>query len=130
MPMSMVMMVVLVVGAAFRLCIQTALQKHSYQGPDRLPGLARHHGDGVLVEHRQRALANAANDDHTDIQSPKPARKRTGLVLGRGQRFGAHGGFGLWIHFHDGKLTAAAEMPVEASVLNWNSNFHNVVICL
>ena len=83
----------------------------------------------MLDKNVEGAAADTADDDHFNPQLTEPARKRSRLMLRRRQSFSAQGGFGVGVHFNDRKLAAAAEMRIQATVLNRNSNFHNFVIC-
>ena len=137
MPMAMLMTVVmammpvpvlvpmLVMRAAFRLPAQLAIQVGRNQRFDRLVGNPGYDVDAMPGKDGQGALADAANDDQFDAQALQPAGKRTGDMFRRGQRFGAQGGFGGWIHLDHRKVPAAAEMRIQAAVFNRNSNFHS-----
>jgi hypothetical protein len=124
-----VLVVMLVMRAAFRLPGQLAVQVGRNQRFDRLIGNPGHDVDAMPGKDGQGALADAADDDQFDAQALQPAGKRTGNMFGRRQRFGAQGGFGAWIHLDQRKVAAAAEMRIQAPVFNRNSNFHDY-LCL
>jgi len=129
-PVLVTMLVVmLVMRAAFRLPGQLAVQVGRNQCFDRLIGNPGYDLDSMPGKDGQGALADPADDDQFDAQALQPAGKRTGDMFGRGQRFGAQGGFGAWIHLDDRKVAAAAEMRIQAAVLNRYSNFHDY-LCL
>ena len=128
--MSMRMSVVTVVSAAFELRVQPAVQVRPNQIFDDLSRPTGQYANAILAEQGKRALADAADDQCSDAQPVKPPRERPWLVLGCRQRFGAHDCFGVWVHFNDRKLAAAAEMRVKATVLNWNSYLHMFVMYL
>ena len=124
-----VIMIVPVVSAPFRLAGQLAIQVGRDQCFDRLIGKPGHDVDALLGKERQSSLTNAPGDDEFNPLALQPAGKRTGDMFGRGQRFGAQGGFGAWIHLDQRKVAAAAEMRIQAAVFNRNSNFHDY-LCL
>ena len=129
-PVLVAMLVVmLVMRAAFRLPGQLAVQIGRNQRFDRLIGNPSYDVDAMPGKDGQGALADAADDDQLDTQALQPAGKRTGDMFGRGQRFGAQGGFGAWIHLDQRKVAAAAEMRIQAAIFNRNSNFH-YYLCL
>jgi len=130
-PVLVAMLVaMLVMRAAFRLPGQLAVQVGRNQRFDRLIGNPGDDVDAMPGKDGQGALADAANDDQFDAQALQPAGKRTGDMFGRGQRFGAQGGFGAWIHLDQRKVAAAAEMRIQAAIFNRNSNFHYYVCLL
>jgi hypothetical protein len=114
--MTMVMMVamsvsvVIVVRAAFRRLDQPSLQvggRQDFYRRVRLPG---QHLDTVLGKNGQRAMANAAGDDHLNVLFAQPSRECTGLVLGRRQSLRSENGLGVLVHVDQRKVPAAAEM--------------------
>jgi hypothetical protein len=124
-PVLVAMLVVmLVMRAAFRLPGQLAVQVGRNQRFDRLIRNPGYDVDAMPGKDGQGALADAANDDQFHAQALQPAGKRTGDMFGRGQRFGAQGGFGAWIHLDHRKVAAAAKMRIQAAVFNRYSNFH------
>ena len=125
-PVLVTMLVVmLVMRAAFRLPGQLAVQVGRNQRFDRLIGNSGYDVDAMPGKDGQGALADAANDDQFDAQALQPAGKRTRDMFGCGKRFGAQGGLGAWIHLDHCKVAAAAEMRIQAAVFNGYSNFHH-----
>lgn len=122
-------MLVPVVLAPLRLASQLAIHVGRDQRFDWLIGKSGHDVDAMLCKDGKGALADAANDDHFDAQALQPARKYSRLVLGRGQCFGAQDSFGVRVHLDHCELAAAAEMRVQAAVLNGECNFHSSVVC-
>jgi hypothetical protein len=118
------LVVMLVVRAAFRLPGQLAVQVGRNQRFDRLIGNPGYDVDAMPGKDGQGALADPADDDQFDAQALQPAGKRPRDMFGRGQRFGAQGGFGAWIHLDHRKVAAAAEMRIQATVFNRNCYFH------
>ena len=114
--MTMVMMVamsvfvVIVVRAAFRRLDQPSLQVGGRQDFHRRVRLPGQHLDTVLGKNGQRALANAADDDHLNVLFAQPSRECTGLVLGRRQSLRSENGLGVLVHLDQRKVSAAAEM--------------------
>ena len=124
-----VMMVLPVVRAPFRLAGQLAVQVGRNQCFDRLIRNPGHDLDAMLGKDGQGALADAADNDQFDAQALQPARKCSGDMFGRRQSLGAQEGLGVGIHLNNRKLAAAAEMRIKPAVFNRNSNLHNFVIC-
>ena len=123
----LVFVFVSVVFAAIRGGGQSTAQKCRHQffhGRPRSPGA---HRDSMLVEVGQRTPANAPGNDRLDSRFPQPARECARLVLRRGEYRGVEYGLLLGVDLNHGKLTAAAEMIVETSVLNWNGDLHRCV---
>jgi hypothetical protein len=119
-----------VMHTTFRRLREAAFQAGGHKSFHRRVGLPGAHLDAMLGKKGESTLADATDDHHFDPQLTEPARERPRLVLGCGQRLSAQGGFGVRVHLNDRKLAAAAEMRVKPAVLNGNSNFHNVVVCL
>lgn len=113
-----------VVLAPVRRAHQLAFQVSGYQGRHRRTRPARPHRDAMLRKQSQRPVANTARDDDLHAQFPQPSRKQAGLVLGRGHDFGTQGQLLFGVHFHQGELTAAAEVAVQAAVFIGNGDFH------
>ena len=122
-PVLVTMLVVmLVMRAAFRLPGQLAVQVGRNQCFDRLIGNPGYDLDSMPGKDGQGALADPADDDQFYAQALQPAGKRTGDMFGRRQRFGAQGG--AWIHLDQRKVAAAAKMRIQAAVFNRYNNFH------
>ena len=120
-----VIMVVPVVSAPFRLPGQPTVQVGRDQRFHRLIGKPGHDVDALLGKERQSSLTDAPGDDEFNPLALEPAGKRTGDMFGRGQRLGAEGRLGLGVHFDQCKVAAAAEMRIQATVFNRNGNFHD-----
>ncbi len=127
---EVVMMVVPVMGTACRFAGQLAVQVGLDQSIDRLIGKPGHDVDALLGKERQGAMANATGDDELDSLTLQPAGKSSRLVFGRRQRFGAEGRFILGVHFDHCKVAAAAEMRIQAAVINGDGDFHNYSLFL
>jgi len=119
-----VVVVMAVLFAAARLTGQLTAQVSRDQDFHRSAGPAGAHRYTVLAKVGQRPPTNAASDNHLNTLFAQPARKRAGLVLGRGQHLRAQRDFLLGVHFDQRELLAAAEMFVQAAVFIGNSDLH------
>jgi len=119
--------VFVVVRATFWLPGQLPVQVSRDQRFGRLISKPRHDVDALLSKECQRSLADTSRDDKLNPEAVQPPRKRARLVFGGRQRFGMQNGFGVRIHFDDGKFSAAAEVGIETTVFNRNGNFHSFV---
>ena len=127
---SMTMVAALVmVRAPFWFAGQPPVQVGLHQRFDRPIGVPGQNVNAMLGKYGERALANAAHYDDLNSLALQPSGKRAGLVFGRRQRLGAEGRLGRGIHFDQSKMAAAAEMRIQTTVFNRNSNLHNLLIC-
>ena len=113
--MFITVVVVTVVGAAFRRRSQFAVQIGVYQRFHRLTNDSGADFDALLGEKREGALANAARDNNLCALFAQPTREKSRRVRWRYHWLDADNFPLLGVGLHERELPAAAKMSVKPS---------------